>query len=111
MKTNRPKLHHHVYVVELDPAVLEDKKFSEENPDRDPAKLCLYVGMTGRSPETRFAQHREGYRSSRYPHCYGLRLRPELFENHNPMTYDNACAKEVELAEELRSLGYAVWQR
>jgi hypothetical protein len=111
MKTKHAKLHHNVYVIELDPAVLDEKRFADENPNRDPVRLCLYVGMTGRTPDERFEQHLEGIKSSRYPHRYGRRLRPELFEKHNPMTFAAACAKEKQLAEELRSQGYAVWQR
>ena len=111
MKNKLPKSHHNVYVIELDPAVLEDKKFSEENPDRDPAKTCLYIGMTGRTPDERFKQHRAGFKSSKYPRRHGRQLRPELYEQHNPMTFETACAMEVELARELRSRGHAVWQR
>ena len=111
MKTKQPKPQHNVYVIELDPAVLKEKKFADENPDYGPAKSCFYVGMTGRTPDTRFTQHQEGYKSSKYPHRYGRRLRPELFEKHNPMTFDDACAMEMELAEELKSQGHAVWQR
>ncbi len=111
MKTRQSKRRHNVYVIELASAVLDEKRFADENLDYDPAKLCLYVGMTGRTPDTRFAQHQEAYKSSKYPHRYGRRLRPELFERHNPMTFEDACAMEVALAEELRNLGHAVWQR
>ena len=51
MKNRLPKLQHNVYVIEL-----------------DPAKLCLYVGMTGRTPDERFKQHRECLKSAKYPH-------------------------------------------
>ena len=111
MKAKPRKLHHNVYVIELDPAVLKEKRFAEENPDHDPAKACLYVGMTGRTPTERFKQHRAGVKSSKYPHRHGRELRCELYERHNPMTFEDACAKEVELAKELRSQGHAVWQR
>jgi hypothetical protein len=42
---------------------------------------------------------------------YGVRLMPELYAHLNPMTYDDALATEARLADELRSAGYAVWQR
>jgi hypothetical protein len=89
----------------------KEKKFADENPNRDPAKLCLYVGMTGRTPEERFEQHLEGIRSSKYPHKHGQHLLPKLFERHNSMTFEDACAMKVELAKELRSQGHAIWQR
>ena len=49
--------HHNVYVVLLDPAVGRVRKVRAENPKRDPKKRCVYVGMTGLTPEERFANH------------------------------------------------------
>jgi len=49
--------HHHVYVVLLDPAVGRVRKVRAENPKRDPKKRCVYVGMTGLTPEERFPNH------------------------------------------------------
>ena|SRR2546422_2119784 len=43
---------HRIYVIELDPAVLEHAKFRAANPNHDPRKPPLYVGMTGLDPET-----------------------------------------------------------
>ena len=105
-----PDRRFHVYVIELDRAVLNNRKFAKANPDHDPEKACLYVGMTGKSPDERFAQHKAGYRASRYPREFGRWLRRRLYERFNPMTYEEACAKEVELAEDLRRRGFAVWQ-
>ena len=49
-----PKKHHHnVYVVELSPEVLQHARFRKANPDYDAVKPCVYVGMTGLSPEAR----------------------------------------------------------
>jgi len=53
----QPEHHHHVYVVLLDPAVGRVRKVRAENPKRDPKKRCVYVGMTGLTPEERFANH------------------------------------------------------
>lgn len=47
----RTKHHHNVYVVELDPAILNIARFRKSNPNRDILKPCVYVGMTGLSPE------------------------------------------------------------
>ena len=100
----------YVYVIELDRNVLSHKKFRDRNPDRDPAKACLYVGKTGRTPDERFKQHKAGYKSNRLVEQYGKYLRRRLYEKHNPMTDEEAVAMEVELAEDLRRKGYAVWQ-
>ena len=85
-------------------------KFRRANPDRDPAKPCLYVGMTGLSPEARFANHRAGIRSSSLVHRFAKRLRPDLYEGLNPMTFREAVRMEKVLAKVLRSDGYGVWQ-
>jgi len=103
---------HYVYVIELRPSVLARERFAEANPgyryrhERPP----LYVGMTGRTPEIRFAQHKAGYKASRYTRCYCLALRPDLYEHLNPMSHSDAERIEVSLANDLRRLGYAVWQ-
>lgn len=102
--------HHHVYVIELDESILKDKNFVSANPDRDPYLSCLYVGMTGLNPKQRFNNHKAGYKANKYVKKYGLHLLPSLYEYYNPMTYEQAAAKEVELADKLREQGYAVWQ-
>lgn len=102
--------HHSVYVIELDPVVLKDRKFRDANPDHDPAKPCLYVGSTGMSPLMRFINHKRGYKSNRYAKKYGIKLRPDLFECFGSMPWEAATALEKELACGLREEGYAVWQ-
>ena len=102
--------HHHVYVVLLSKDVLYESKFVKCNPDYDPIKPCVYVGMTGLDPDARFDKHKAGVRANRYVKKYGQRLMPELYECYNPMPYDAACEMEVELAISLREAGYGVWQ-
>jgi hypothetical protein len=102
--------HYHVYVVLLARDVLYEGKFKRCNPDYDPAKPCVYVGMTGLNPDDRFDKHKAGIRANRYVMKYGQRLLPELYECYNPMPYDAARDMEVELAIALREAGYGVWQ-
>ena len=102
--------HHHVYVIELSKDVLYEPKFVKCNPDYDPTKPCVYVGMTGLDPDTRFDKHKAGVRANRYVKKYGQRLLPDLYECYNPMPYAAACEMEVELAIALREAGYGVWQ-
>ena len=49
----QPEQHHNVYVVLLKPAVGKLRKVRAENPNRDPKKPCVYVGLTGLTPEGR----------------------------------------------------------
>jgi tetratricopeptide (TPR) repeat protein len=100
---------HSVYVIELDRAVLEIRKFRTANPIRNPTLPCVYVGNTGLSPEKRFENHKAGSWGSRYVAKYGLRLLPHLYEHLNPMHREDAEFVEEELAEELRWRGYSVW--
>ena len=111
-KTARPRrrLHHHVYIIELDPAVLREPKFRKSNPDYVDGKLCIYVGMTGLNPDLRFDKHKAGIQANRFVTQYGLRLRPEFYEAYNPTTYDEARTLEVELAIDFRESGFGVWQ-
>src|SRR5947208_16829288 len=88
---------HHVYVIELDPAVLEHAKFRAANPSRDPRKPPLYVGMTGLDPETRFERHKYGVKDNHYARRYGVRLRPDLYAELNPMPYAEGQRSESAL--------------
>lgn len=101
---------HYVYVVELSADVLYEPKFKKANPDYAPGKPCVYVGMTGLDPDTRFDKHKAGIKANRFVKQYGLRLLPTLYEIYNPMPYEGAREMEVELAIGLREAGYGVWQ-
>lgn len=101
-----------VYVIRLDPAVLESKKFRDANPKRIKGADCYYVGMTGRTPQERLEQHKLGYKSCRFVEKHGLELMPgRVFSHCNPKTYDDAAAFERKVAAKLRRKGFAVWQR
>jgi hypothetical protein len=101
---------HHVYVVELDPAVMRESRFARANPGWRFGRPCVYVGMTGLTPELRFARHKAGAKANRYVLRYGLRLLPQLYAYANPMPRVAAQQMEIEIAEGLRADGYAVWQ-
>ena len=119
MKTNRrrrrrqvrsadPEFHHNVYVVVLSKAALKDLSILGRNPNRDPSKPAVYVGLTGLPVDHRFENHKNGYKSARLVRRYGDRLLPELYEHLNPMPYEHAVQMEKDLAEDLRAQGYAV---
>jgi predicted GIY-YIG superfamily endonuclease len=99
-----------LYVIELDRAVLTIRRFREANPDHRPDKPCVYVGMTGRTAEQRFEQHKRGYKANRFAKKYGIRLRKRLYTHYQDIpTQKQALAAEKRLAERLRKRGYAVW--
>ncbi len=100
--------HHHVYVVLLDPAAAKLRGVRAANPQRKPGLPCVYVGMTGLTPEERFTNHKAGIKDAYVVRRHGVRLMPELFEHLNPMPFDAAVEMEVDLAEDLRRAGYTV---
>jgi hypothetical protein len=104
----QPEHHHNAYVVLLDPAVGRVRKVRAENPKRDRKKPCVYVGMTGLTPEERFANHKAGTKAAWVLKRYGLRLLPELYAQLNPMPYEAAAQMEKDFAEDLCRAGYAV---
>ena len=104
----QPDLHHNVYVVLLNKAAGRMRKVRAENPNRDPKKPCVYVGMTGLTPTKRFANHKARIKAASVVKRHGLRLQPELYEHLNPMPFDAAVQMEMDLAEDLRRAGYTV---
>jgi hypothetical protein len=100
--------HHSVYVILLDPSALRHPSILRQNPNRQPTKPCVYVGMTGLSVEQRFENHKKGQKSAWVVRKYGLCLMPELYAFLNPMPFEAAAQMERDLAEDLRADGYTV---
>jgi hypothetical protein len=83
LRLAEPEFHHNVYVVLLSKAALKDLSILRRNPQRDPSKPAVYVGMTGLPVDHRFENHKNGYKSACLVRKYGVRLLPELFEHLN----------------------------
>jgi len=109
-RSGKSKHHHNVYVVELSRDIWGEPRFRRANANYDITKPCVYVGMTGLSPDVRFDKHMAGIQAARYVTKYGLRLLPQLYEVYNPMPYEAAREMEVELALSLKARGFGVWQ-
>ncbi len=87
-----------VYVIELEAGA---------GRRRDPRLPWVYVGSSARSPEQRFEQHLSGYKASRLPRRFGLRLRPDLYEDLEPIRSKKAAVvAEQERARELAACGF-----
>jgi len=110
MRAMARRKHHHVYVIELHKDVLLEPRFRKNNQGYVDGKPCVYVGMTGLDPDVRFDKHKAGIQANRFAQQYGLRLLPDLYEGFNPMSYDDAVDKEIEVAIDLQSAGFGVWQ-
>ena len=110
-RSNWTNADRNLYVVELRPTIFEkERKFFEANIHWMPGKLCVYVGMTGLTPEERLKKHLQGEKDAWFVRKYGKCLLPDLYKHFNPMPYDLARVMEPELAQQLRGQGYGVWQ-
>lgn len=96
-----------VYVIELSEEARQE--WHQDGPI-DHSKPCVYVGQTSLSPPQRFKNHLEGHNASWYVQRYGVRLRPDIYEQFNQLrTRELALRVEAALAEKLRLAGYAVF--
>jgi hypothetical protein len=87
-----------VYVIEL---------AREAGRRRDPRIPWVYVGSSARDPETRFEQHRRGYKSARVVKRFALRLRPDLFEDLGAFRGSRLARQgELRRARELADCGF-----
>ena len=99
-----------LYVIELDPEVRTLKRFMAKNPEARPDKPAVYVGMTGRTAEQRFEQHKSGYKANRFARQFGIRLRKRLYANYQAIpTQAEALLAEQHMVDRRRKRGYAVW--
>ena len=98
-----------VYVVLLNPEVVNTPQIKRRNPERDPLKPCVYVGLTGLRVGRHFDYRRVEVNPDTWPlRKYGIRLMPELYEHLNPMPFEKAVHRAEKLAEDLRAEGYTV---
>ncbi|HUS99061.1 MAG TPA: hypothetical protein VMY59_01925 [Candidatus Thermoplasmatota archaeon] len=103
-------MQYYVYVIKLTNDVLKSRKFRRYNPDMIPGYPCFYVGQSCHPPETRFWQHKKGYKSNHFVKDFGLGLCPRLYESFNPIrTRKEAESIEARLTESLRRAGHGVW--
>ena len=72
-------------------------------------KAGYYVGMTGLTPEERFANHKAGIKAAGVVKRFGVRLVPRLYAHLNPMPYEKAVRMETALADSLRKRGFQVF--
>ena len=107
-----------VYVLELDPKVLQEPRFLAQNPGcrKNPGLGCLYVGSTG-DIESRILIHLHGpgpgdnqkVRASKLVRKHFLRRRKELEPSDVYKTSGHATLAEALEAEYLRDEGYRVY--
>jgi len=107
-----------VYVLELDPKVLQEPRFLAQNSDcrKNPGLGCLYVGSTD-DVKKRIRIHLNGpgakdnqkVRASKLVRKYSLRRREDLEPSDIYATSGHATLAEALEAEFLRDAGYRVY--
>ena len=103
-------MQYYVYIIRLDNEVLKSHKFRRRNPNINKNLPCFYVGQSCHHPETRFWQHKKGYKCNRFVKDFGLGLCPRLYENYNPIgTRKEAEVIEAKITNSLRIKGHGVW--
>lgn len=105
----RAKKGRNLYIITLDPKVLNLRAFREANPNYREGMPCVYAGLTIHTPGDRFEQHKTGYRSCKYPRLYGVELALDLLEGFDGTGLTDT-EKEFALADWLRDQGFGVWQ-
>lgn len=97
---------HNVYVVKLKNEIRTQRKPRHDGKENIP---CVYVGLTGLSPEERFENHKNDYKASKHVRDYGVCLMPELYEHYNSLPWELAVEVEPALAKKLHRLGFTVY--
>ena len=132
-KKGEPCGKHHLYVMKLDPSILEKRKFRKANPNYVDGQPLYYVGMTKHHPRCRQSQHQNYSKEGNTKWTCYCQLRPGrhaykwLGERPSSVVWghtkghlrakplapwpDKESAEEAEreLAEQLRQDGCGVW--
>jgi len=69
--------------------------FLRLNPNRDPLKPCVYVGIDRESQSITDSESQKTDNRALGRQEYGVRLMPELYENLNSMPFEAAVQMEV----------------
>jgi hypothetical protein len=98
-----------LYVIDLQKKVFLKRAFEKANPGYIRGKPCVYVGLTVKTAEARYKEHKAGTRDGRFVKECGKRVRVNDGRCLRSMTRKRAEKKEAALALELRGLGWGVW--
>jgi hypothetical protein len=102
------ELRYSVYVVLLDEYVGTLPQMRRRNPQHDPSKPHVYVGVTPLRVGNRFDFRGATPEHEWRLHKFGVRLMPELHDSLHPMTSKRALETAKKLADDLRAKGFGV---
>jgi hypothetical protein len=97
-----------VYVVLLNEYVGTLPQIRRRNPERDPSKPYVYVGVRSLPVDRQFDFRRATPEHEWRVHKFGVRLTPELYDSLHPMMCKRALQTAKKLADDLRNKGFGV---
>ena len=100
---------HTVYVVALQPDVIDTRKFAQKNPGYRLGQSCYYVDVTDLAVDLRFDQHMHGIKGNAFVRMHGIALRPDFTDDIAPSPFQVAVENESKIARSLRAEGCGVW--
>lgn len=98
-----------VYVVALEPEVMEARRFAQVNPGYRSAQPCYFVDITELAPDLRFDQHMHGIRDNAFVRRHGIALRPDFTADFAPAPFAVAVEQQAQIARSLAAEGCGVW--
>lgn len=98
-----------LYVVALEPEVMDTRKFAQKNPGYRPGQPCYFVDVTELAVDLRFDQHMHGIRDNAFVRMYGVALRPDFTVDFPPSPFTVAVEQQATIARSLREEGCGVW--
>lgn len=98
-----------VYVVTLEPEVMDARRFAHVNPGYRSGQACYFVDVTDLAPDLRFDQHMHGIRDNAFVRRYGIALRPDFTADFAPSPFAVAVEQQAQIARSLAAEGCGVW--
>ena len=99
-----------IYAIRLSDEVLTRRRFLARNPDYKPGKPCYYVGSSVYPPKKRFEMHKSGHKSSWWVREFGQHVATKKCFRIEVENAEERDGSERAYAEELRAVGYGIWQ-
>ena len=98
-----------LYVVELEPSVVDKRKFAQKNAAYRAGQPCYYVDVTDLAVHQRFDQHMHGIKDNAFVRMHGIALRPDFTTDIAPAAFEVAVENETRIARSFRAEGCGVW--
>ncbi|MEO8164728.1 MAG: hypothetical protein ABI619_04960 [Betaproteobacteria bacterium] len=100
---------YHIYVVALELAIIDTRKFAQRNPGYQPRQPCYFVDVTDLAVDLRFDQQMHGIKDNAFVRLHGIALRLDFTVDFAPSSFAVAVEQQAQMARDLRAEGCGVW--